>query len=358
VLYVNITTEFQGEWDTQGYGGPYVYVMELRTLEGAYINSLEIPFHVGEMEATISSFVVEPGVFESSTIINASMTLTNEGSNYLEGWYSLALLDSGSRIVQESNGTVNLGPSSSRELEIGFDMKGLVGDIYGVKGTFISGDLILMESVIVIREDTLPPVPETYSALLSFEHDDNITEEDTLVIVGNVTRSDGLPLPGLPVAVWLGERNASGSALTDPNGSFEIEIGNLTSGSWQLWIMTVYGGEEVLQSSTVRINAVPVVDDDDDVDDDIVDDDDTDDDITDDDTTDDDVVDDDTTDDDVTDDDTTDDDVVDDDEDEPDSNWGLIAGIAFASIFILLIAVFIVVMVRRSQEEVLDWDDE
>jgi len=351
VLSVNITTEFEGEWDTGGHAGPFVYVMELRTPEGAYISSLQIPFNVKDTKVSISSLIVEPDMFTDSTIINASMTLSNEGSDDLEGWYSLSLLDNMSRIIQEKNGTVNIGPSSGKELKSEFDMSGLECDIYGIRGTFMSGSVILSDSAIVIREDTVPPVPRTYEAFLHFEHEENITEEDTLIVIGNVTRSDGLAIPGLPVAVWLGERNASGSALTDDNGSFVIEIGNLTAGAWQLWITTVFGEQEVLDSSDLMIDAVPVGDDDD-VDDDI-----TDDDIVDDDTTDDDIVDDDTTDDDIVDDDTGDDDTEDDD-DEPSSNWGLIAGISIAVIFLLLIVLFIVVMVRRSQEEEMDWDEE
>ncbi|MGA1873771.1 MAG: C25 family cysteine peptidase, partial [Thermoplasmatota archaeon] len=358
-LEINSTTEFEGSWsDTQGHHGPFVYVFEVRTVEGAPVGALEVPFYLDGDGVSISEFEVEPSIFTGSSVVNVTMTLSNDGSESVEGWYSLALLDGASQVVGEVNGTLNIGQGSSEEVGTGFDMSSLEGDLYGVRGTFLSGSLILSSLETLIREDAVEPGPEVFEAVLSFEHDDNISEDEVLVVSGNVTRSDGEPLPGIPVAVWLGERNTSGSVLTDANGSFEIEIGGVAPGNWEVWIRSLFGDQEILESSSLIVTPVVVVDDDDDdiVDDDVVDDDD---DVVDDDTTDDDTTDDDTTDDDVTDDDAVDDDIDDDDDDDTrETDTGLLLGIVIGVSIILSAVIIAVVLVLRGREEVMDWGEE
>ncbi len=338
LMDVNMTTEVIGSWDSGSYSGSFVYILELRTIEGCLIRSIEMLFNTGHSLVRLSSFEVDPTTFGNSTTTNATMLISNEGAGSIDGWYSISLLDNQSAVVEEFNGTVNIGQGAQEELTGSFNMSGLVNDVYGIRGMFIHDDIALSDMVLVWNEEVDMDESVVFEAALLFDYPDEINEGEDIVIQGNVTRSDGLLLEGIPVGVWLGDRNFTGNAITDKNGSFEITLLNLTDGNWSIRVQALFGDTLLVKSSYVVVLDVPDGDDDDD------------DNVTDDD--DDDTTDDDDTPDDDTDDDTDDDDTgSDDDKNRKKTNLGLIAGIVIGTL-ILIIIVFIFIMVRRREEEV------
>lgn len=337
IIDVNSTTVVLGSWDTEGHHGNYMYILEVRTDTGCLVRSIEMPFFVGSDISLQSIFTVDPESFNETTSINASLIISNEGEDSVEGFYSISLLDNRSVTLEEINGTASIAAGSDEEFEVNFDLSGIALEVLGVKALFISGDLVISEVKLIHHTDTAVSEPEIYTAELLIDHDGEIDEGSDLVIRGNVTRSDGLALDGIPVGAWIGDRNHTASAITDSNGKFEITLMNLTEGNWSLWVQALFGDNILLRGSTLVVYDVPVSDDDDD--DIVVDDDDDDDDIVDDD---DDTIDDD--------DDDTDDDVSGDDDDgkENESSY-LLPGLILGLIIVVLLVIIVILLVRRSQ---------
>ncbi len=355
VYDINISTDLSDEWDPQGEPpGGYVYFVEIRDKEGSLIDTGRVPFMIGIPSVEIEEFTVEPKVF-SSNKINIGVKFSNIGDIPIEGNATISLLNNYWTSVRYAEVNTTLDPGSTMPMLVSFDMSGMTGDVYFIRARFQSNVVTASDIAEITRSGYVPPAEPSYALSVDYQlSPGNITDAGPFWINGTVSRSDGLKMEGIGVGASIGNGSVQASAKTGENGTFSLFFDPVPAGIYNVTIRSMAGILERVEIFTLTVQeTIPGDDDDDKVDDDDI----VDDDTTDDDTTDDDVTDDDTTDDDVVDDDTGDDDTEDDD-DEPGSNWGLIAGFAFAVIFILLIAVFIVVMVRRSQEEVLDWDDE
>jgi len=248
-----------------------------------------------------------------------------------------------------------LDPGSNTPMLASFDMAALEGDVYFVRARFQSNLITVSDNVEITRSGYEPPVEPAYTLVLEYQISPaNITDIDSFWINGTVSRSDGLKMEGIGIGAMIGNGSVHASIGTGDNGTFGLFFDPVPASVYNVTLRSMAG---VLESTETFILSVQeTVPGDDDDDDDIVDDDVVDDDVVDDDTTDDDIVDDDVVDDDTTDDDIVDDDIVDDDVKQ--TNWGLIAGIIVGIVFLVLVLIFIVLMVRRSQEEVMDWDDE
>jgi hypothetical protein len=340
LLDVNISTDLSNEWMTQGvFPGSYVYFIEVTDDEGILIETGRIPFLVGAPLIEISVFSADPIVFSGDSQVNVEASFSNKGELPIEGNATLSLLSSGWNRISFVEINTTLEPESSVPVSAVFDMIGLPDDVYIVRARFQSNLATISDTIQITRSGYVPPEEPVYDLIIQYQVSENITDQDTLVIAGTITRNDGLKMEGIGVGVVIGDHQIVRTSKTGLNGTFIISFWPAPAGVHNVTILASAGLLEASVIFSIEVAHVPGDDDDDDI-------------------VDDDVDDDDITDDDVTDDDVTDDDTADDDDGGTKTNWGLIGGIIVGMILLLLGLIFIIIMARRFKEEEMDWDEE
>ncbi|MCU0799164.1 MAG: C25 family cysteine peptidase [Candidatus Thermoplasmatota archaeon] len=345
LIYINGTTSFDDEWDTAGSDpGTYEFVIELRTGGGNFVGAYSLPFEVGTVDVASPMISLDPEEFENETVVNVTVHFPNPNVlETLEGRFEIGLLTNLSTPISEMNGTISIASGGNVSRFTEFDMTGLTSDRYAVKASIIGDGFQTSSIAWLVRNGTGPVTPIEHYLILDFAlNATEIAEGGSFWINGTVLREDSFAIPGLPVAAWIGDRERSNSTLTGTDGTFSVQLENLSAGNWTGTIVSEAGPSmRVSTPFSITVLSVPVdngTGDDDD--DNVTDDDDDDDNITDDD------------DDNVTDDDDTDDE--DDDRPDDDDSTGLafvlIAIVALSVIILLfLVIIFLLVVMARSR---------
>ncbi len=334
-ITINGTTSFEDEWDANGAdSGTYEFVIELRTMLGSVVAMYALPFEVGTIKVSAPIMILYPEEFENDTVVNVTTHFPNPNVlRALEGRFEISFLSNISAPISELNGTISIpsGGNVSRSAE--FDMAGLKMNRYAVKASLVGEGFQVSSIAWLVRNGTGPLTPiEHYLVLDLTLNATEINEGGTFWINGSVVREDSFAIPGLPVAAWIGDRERSNSTLTGTDGTFSVQLENLSAGNWTGTIVSEASPSmRVSVPFYITVISVPV---------DNVTDDDDDDNITDDDY------------DNVTDDDDNDDE----DDDGPDDDDGLglayvlIAIVALMVIILLfLVIIFLLVVMARSR---------
>ncbi|MBN1390370.1 MAG: hypothetical protein JXA22_06995 [Candidatus Thermoplasmatota archaeon] len=340
VYDINISTHLSEEWGHQGKAaGSYAYFVEVRDGEGNLIDSGRVLFMIGSPSVEIEDLTVEPKVFSNGKV-NVGVKFSNTGEASIPGNVTISLLDDEWELIRKFETNITLVSGGSVPMIATFDMSGYVGDVYFIRARFQSNIVTVSDTVQITRSGYVPPVVPSYSLSIEYTVSPvNITDMDKVWINGTVTRSDGLGMGGIGIGAMIGNGSVHRSLETGGNGTFSLQFDPLEAGTYNVTLRSLAGVLEATETFTLSI--IETIPGDDDDDDDIVDDD-----IVDDDVVDDDIVDDDVVDDDIT------------DDDEKNTNWSLIAGIIVGIVFLVLVLIFIVLLVKRSQEVVMDWDEE
>jgi len=344
-MNINGTTSFEEEWDPAGSGpGTYEFVMELRTGSGSVFGTYSLPFEVGSIVAADPIITLDPETYENGTVVNVTVHFPNpDDLRTLQGRFEISLLSNISAPISEMNGTISIASGGNVSRSAEFDMNGMALDRYAVRASLI-GDAFQASSIAwMVRNGTGAKTPIDHYLVLDFAlNTTGIYEGGSFWINGTVLREDLFAIPELPVAAWIGDRERSNSTLTGTDGTFSVQLENISAGNWTGTIVSEAGPSmRVSVPFSITVISVPVdngTGDDDD--DNVTDDDDDDDNITDDD------------DDNETDDDDTDDE----DDDGPDDDDGLglayvlIAIVALMVIILLfLVIIFLLVVMARSR---------
>jgi hypothetical protein len=259
-ILINGTTSFEEGWDTAGFDpGTYELVIELRTGSGSVVETYSLPFEVGSLKVTSPIISLDPEEFESGTVANVTVHFPNPNVlGTLEGRFEISLLSNLSGPISEMNGTISIpaGGNVSRFAE--FDMTGLTSDRYAVKASIIGDGFQASSIAWLVRNGTGPETPIEHYLVLDFAlNATEIASGGSFWINGTVLREDTFSIPGLPVAAWIGYRDRWNSTLTGADGSFSMQLENVSAGNWTGSIISGDGGMYVADIFEIKVLALP-----------------------------------------------------------------------------------------------------